>query len=57
MNTLPEWFTVEPNETRYTIHNVIDGTSRTMTGVELRKSLPVTVSQDEPLRLKVAPTK
>jgi hypothetical protein len=54
MNTLPEWFTVEPDDTRYTVHSVIDNTSRTITGAELREGLPVKVAPNKPLRLKVA---
>ena len=53
MNTLPEWFTVEPDDTRYTVHNVTDNTSQTVTGAELQKGLSVKVASDKPLRLKV----
>ena len=53
MNTLPEWFTVEPDDTRYTVHHVTDNTSQTVTGAELQKGLSVKVASDKPLRLKV----
>jgi len=58
MNTLPEWFTVESDQTRYTVRSATDNTPRTVTGAALRKGLPVKVSGDKPLRLKVvtAPT-
>lgn len=54
MNTLPEWFTVEPDDTRYTIQNLADNTNQTVTGAELRKGLSVKVAPQVPLRLKVA---
>jgi len=57
MNTLPEWFTVEPDDTRYTVHNMVENTSRTITGAELRKGLPVAVSTNTPLKLRVEPAK
>jgi hypothetical protein len=54
MNTLPEWFTVEPDDTRYTVQNLTDDTSRTVRGAELHNGLSVQVTPDQPLRLKVA---
>jgi len=53
MNTLPEWFTVEADETPYTVHDVAADTRRTVTGTALQKGLPVKLSGDGPLRLKV----
>jgi len=53
MNTLPEWFTVEPDEMPYTVHDFAANTQRTVTGAALRKGLPVKLSGDGPLRLKV----
>jgi hypothetical protein len=42
-----------PDDTRYTVHNVSDNTSRTVTGAELQKCLCVKVASNKRLRLKV----
>jgi len=55
MNTLPEWFTVEPDQTPYTVRDLTANTRRTVTGAALRKGLSVRLSPDGPLRLRVLP--
>ena len=55
MNTMPEWFTVEPDHTPYTIQDVADNTTIVRTGRQLHEGLPIKVAADEPLRLIVRP--
>jgi hypothetical protein len=55
MNTMPEWFTVEPDKTPYTVQNVADNTTLVCTGRQLHEGLPIKVAADEPLRLIVRP--
>ncbi len=56
MNTMPEWFTIEPDEThRYVIENVDTDTRETVTGAELREGLPIALEVDQPTRLIVRP--
>jgi len=51
MNTLPEWFTVEPEEL-YAVKGLPGGT-RELSGKELHEGLPVAVDSGEELRLTV----
>jgi len=53
MNTLPEWFTVEPAHA----YSVIRGNEppRTYTGRQLHAGLEVSVSAGENLRIEVKP--
>lgn len=53
MNTIPEWFTVEPEQS-YTVANADTGTERTCTGRQLHNGLEVSVKPGETLRLTVA---
>jgi hypothetical protein len=56
MNAVPEWFTVEPDESHnYQIQNVDAGTSQIVSGKSLREGLPVRVESGKPLRLVVQP--
>ena len=57
MNAVPEWFTVEPDDTPYEVENVTAGIRSTHTGRQLHEGLPVTVDAKEPLRLIVMPKK
>jgi hypothetical protein len=52
MNTLPEWFTVEPAN-NYVVKNLADGSKKTYTGKQLHAGLPVALKADEELRLLV----
>lgn len=52
MNTLPEWFTVEPKE-RYNVRNFTEGSSLKRSGKELREGLEVEVKGDKDLLLLV----
>jgi len=55
MNTVPEWFTVEPTETsRYLVRDV-DGESREVSGKQLAEGLPIRLQPREPLRLVIEP--
>lgn len=53
MNTLPEWFVVEPDKTEYIVQDTTAGTKKTVTGEELRKGLPVKLEGGKPLKLMV----
>ena len=55
MNAVPEWFTVEPDDTPYDVENVTAGTRSTHSGRQLHEGLPVAVEADTPLRLIVTP--
>jgi len=58
MNTLPEWFTVEPDEEhRYVVGGVDAGDTRVHTGQALAAGLPVELEPNVPLRLTVRPAK
>jgi hypothetical protein len=46
MNTLPEWFTVEPDES-YTIGHRTEGSKAAHTGMQLSQGLAVSVAVDE----------
>ena len=54
MNTLPEWFTVEP-EGVYTVTFVDVGTEASYTGRQLHAGLDISVKAGDTLRLSVAP--
>jgi hypothetical protein len=53
MNTLPEWFTVQPDH-QYTVQGLA-GTSKSLAGKQLRDGLPVALDEAQTLRLKIAP--
>ncbi len=55
MNTLPEWFTVEP-ESLYTVTSVDAGRTGTYTGRQLHAGLEVSVKPGDTLRFTIAPT-
>ncbi len=56
MNTVPEWFTVEPTaDAKYDVLDVDARTARVMTGRTLRDGLPIRIEPDRPLRLIVRP--
>ncbi len=52
MNTLPEWFTVEPDES-YTVRNLTAGTESTHTGRSLHEGLPLELPPNVETRLLV----
>jgi len=52
MNTLPEWFTVEP-ERNYVVKNAADGSEKTRTGKQLHEGLPVELAAGEGVLLLV----
>ena len=54
MNTLPEWFTVEP-EGMYLVRRG-DALARRYTGRQLHGGLEISVSGKEPLKIEVVPT-
>ena len=54
MNTLPEWFTVEPDE-RYEVRDVGGGSRETLTGRQLHEGLPVRLQAGVEKRLLVRP--
>ena len=56
MNTIPEWFTVEPEEA-YTVTLGDGETQKTYTGRQLHNGLAIAVNPGETLRLTVAPAK
>ena len=56
MNSVPEWFTVEPDAAhKYTVRDVDTGSTRTVTGKALSEGIPVSLKPDKPLRLIVRP--
>jgi hypothetical protein len=52
MNTLPEWFTVEP-KTKYTIKNITADSSKKRIGEKLHAGLPVKIPAGGEIRLLV----
>jgi hypothetical protein len=54
MNTLPEWFTVEP-ERSYVVRDLRAGTESTFTGEQLHHGLPLELKGGEAVRLLVSP--
>lgn len=56
MNAVPEWFTVEPDEThQYRVEDANEGSVQTVSGKALSQGLPIRVEPGKPLRLVVAP--
>jgi hypothetical protein len=56
MNAVPEWFTVEPDDSHhYVVRDVDAGTEKVATGASLREGLPIELAPNEPLRLVVQP--
>lgn len=54
MNAVPEWFTVEPDEShRYMVEDIDAGRTKIVFGKLLSEGLPVRVEPDKPLRLTV----
>jgi len=53
MNTVPEWFTVEPDDTMYVVGDLTAQTVGKCTGRQLHEGLPVEVQAGRPLRLTV----
>ena len=54
MNTLPEWFTVEPKH-RYEVADDGEKIPRSLTGHDLHEGLPLEATPSKPLRLTVLP--
>jgi len=54
MNTLPEWFTVEPDAS-YTVSDLAAGSSATYTGAQLHAGLAIEVKGGGEVRLLVSP--
>ncbi|UCG46234.1 MAG: hypothetical protein JSU94_12090 [Phycisphaerales bacterium] len=56
MNAVPEWFTVEPDDSHhYTVEDADAGSTQIVTGKLLSEGLPVHAEPDKPLRLIVRP--
>ncbi len=56
MNAVPEWFTVEPDETHhYRVKNTDTGKAELVTGKSLSEGYPVRLEAGQPLRLIVRP--
>ena len=54
MNAVPEWFTVDPDETRqYRVKNIDTGRTRIVSGKLLSEGLPISIESGKPLRLTV----
>jgi hypothetical protein len=54
MNAMPEWFTVEPDEShQYMVKNGDTGRTRIVSGKLLSEGLPVSLEPEKPLRLIV----
>jgi len=51
MNTVPEWFTVEPDQTPYGVRNLGTGEAQIVPGRLLHSGLPVKLAGGETLRL------
>ncbi len=57
MNAVPEWFTVEPDESHeYHVENVEGGSARLVSGKSLSEGLPIRLEPGRTLRLVVSPT-
>jgi hypothetical protein len=52
MNTMPEWFVVEPGQ-EYTVKDLTAGTSARYTGKQLHAGLKVSVKAGAELRLTI----
>ena len=54
MNAVPEWFTVEPDESHlYKVKNVDAATTVAVSGKSLSEGLPVRIEAGKPVRLIV----
>ncbi|MHC4361579.1 MAG: hypothetical protein ACYSTZ_02030 [Planctomycetota bacterium] len=54
MNAMPEWFTVEPEQSHpYRVADVDAGWTRVVSGKLLSEGLPIRIEPDKPLRLTV----
>lgn len=54
MNAVPEWFTVEPDESHvYRVEDIDAGWTKAVSGKLLSEGLPVRIEPDKPLRLTV----
>lgn len=54
MNAVPEWFTVEPDQShRYTVKDTDTGKTTNVSGRLLSKGLPINIEPGKPLRLTV----
>ncbi len=53
MNTVPEWYTVEPDDTQYAVRDLSTGTTTKHSGRRLHEGMPVRVAPERPLRLAV----
>ena len=56
LNGWPEWFVAEEGES-YAVSDLNQGTRRLVSGHELRRGLPLTITPGESLRLKVVPAR
>ena len=52
MNTIPEWYTVQPQKT-YTVRNLTDKSTVELTGKQLREGLPVKIQAGTEIRLLI----
>jgi hypothetical protein len=56
MNAVPEWFTVEPDESHlYTVESIDLGTPQILSGKSLSEGLPIRLEAGKPLRVVVSP--
>lgn len=56
MNAVPEWFTVEPDEThQYNVEDTDRQTTQPHSGKALSEGLPIHLDPDKPLRLLITP--
>ena len=56
MNAVPEWFTVEPDESHmYRVEDIGAGWTKVVSGKLLSEGLPVRIEPSKPLRLTVSP--
>ena len=56
MNAVPEWFTVEPDESHhYQVEDVDGASTRLVSGKALHEGLPIRLEPKKPLRLVVSP--
>jgi len=56
LNSIPEWFTVEPDQQHeYVVEEVETGRKRVLTGKQLQEGLAVRIQGGKPLRLVVRP--
>jgi hypothetical protein len=56
MNSMPEWFTIEPDKThKYEIQDINAGTTRIVSGKALSEGIPISLKPDKSLQLIVRP--